>query len=63
MKQNRTNLEDAQRAALAAEAKTAAAEAKAASLSGEVCARKSLSVLGLILHVSANILTGQTTAR
>lgn len=67
MKQNRTNLEDAQRAALAAEAKTAAVEAKAASLSGEVCACKSLSVpspleFWLIPHVSAHVLTGQTTA-
>lgn len=58
MKQNRTNLEDAQRVALAAEAKTAAAEAKAASLTREVCACKPLSVFGtqscyLILHVAA----------
>ena len=37
MKQNRDDLEDAQRAALAAEGKAAAAEAKAVTLSAEVC--------------------------
>lgn len=37
MKQNRNDLEDAQRTALAAEEKAAAAEAQAATLSAEVC--------------------------
>ena len=64
MKQNRNDLEDAQRAALAAEGKAAAAEASAAALSAEVCMQVTAlyTDFNLILCECACVPAGQTTA-